>query len=504
MLPIPRSLTVTAAVAAIMSFSAAGVSAQSRCGPTYEVAHGDTLYGISQSCRVAIARIMDLNPSLGNPRDIEVGTRLQLVAGVDRPRQGSGDRSGRDRRRYEVREGDTLNEIAQRFGVSILELISQNGDFDPSDLDIGQVIGIPDDRPNAMVSVSPRSGTPASEVTVSARNLRPNDYVTIGAGQRAAEWTPLREVPVGRDGEISAEVSLPEFAEAGDTLIFVVDTDRGLTLKSDPFDVTTARKQRFNLEGRVERGRECPELVTSDGDRYALAGSNPPITIGEYVEISGVRAPAYCAEDMTSIDVYDLREVAPPEGGSDPVDMLVEGRIREGTECPMIVTPDGDRYALVGYDFSGTAGEYVEIRGTRAEVSYCMQGRATIEVGQLRETEPPARDRDPDRAGGQPLTRGYLTGGWAAKGSDCARPDFDISSTSTGALTVETSLNEAPRTGFVVRDDEPAFIFDQPRRELPLETRGVDGLAVMPPDSGAVRLGGENITGDGVVFIRCG
>lgn len=488
-----RQMTApTAILAGGLMLSADAVAAQSRCGATYEVGAGDTLYSISQSCRVSLARIMDLNLSLGDPRDISVGTRLQLVArnGADQP-QVNAPRGGE---RYEVQAGDTLYSIARRFGVSVLELISENGGLDPSQLDIGEIIGIPDDRPAATVAVSPRSGNADTRVTVSASNLRPDDYVTIGAGPRAAQWQALREVKVGSDGELQAEVGLPDDADAGDTLIFVVDTDRGVTFKSDPFDVVAARSGRLSLEGRVEAGAECPELVPPDGDRYALAGDTPPVTIGEYVEITGTEAPAYCAAGLTTVDVRALREVSPPEGGNGGV--ILQGRLRAGTECPVLEAPDGVRYALTGEAVDGAVGEYVEIEGARAEMSFCMEGRSTIRVTELREVAPPED--------GEQVTVNYMKGAWAAKGGDCDRPDFDISNVPGGGLAVETSLDGAPRTGRVETGAAAAFVFDSPHREFELERRGVDGVAVLPPQQGAIELGGRRISGDGRVFVKCG
>lgn len=479
------------------------VSAQSRCGQSYTVQPGDTLYRVSQRCRVSLSRIMDLNPALGDPRDISVGTRLQLVSGR------SDDRATRDRgERYRVQSGDTLADVADRFGVSLIELIGENENVNPFALAVGELLDIPGDGPGASIRLSDASGPPESLVTLTARNLRPSDYVTVGVGPRASEWEALREVRVGTEGDLSVDLRVPEWSEPGDDLIFVVDTDRGLTLKSDVFDVTRSERQPrpVSLTGRVTEGTECPVLRTDDGDRYALTSRRIGITPGEYVRIEGRRADmAFCMEGIDTVRVTDIEEVAPPRGGDgDNGDgMRVEGRVRNGVECPLLVTPDGDRYALTSDRDNITVGEYVEVRGMRADISYCQQGRATISVERIREVAPPASDRDPDRAGGIRLDAGYLTGPWTAQGGDCARPDFDISRTGASGLVVETSINGAPRTGYVTLGDEPAFVFDQPRREFPLESRGPDGVAVMTPDSGSVRLGGRNIRGDGRVFIQC-
>ena len=299
---------------------AAGVAsqagAQSRCGASYAVEPGDTLYGISQSCRVTLARIMDLNPSLGDPRDITVGTelRLEAMAGGD---AGTGAPTAEG---YRVEPGDTLFSIATALGVSLIELINENPGVDPLALAVGEVLDVPGDGPGAAISIAPRSGPPGSEVTVEARNLRPNDWVTIGVGPRASEWSSLREVETGSDGALSAEVEVPDWTDPRQRLIFVVDTDRGVTLKSDVFDVT------------------APEAGDgADGDRLAL-----------------------------------------------------EGRVRRGTECYTLTTPDGDTWSMVSEDIAFTAGEYVEVTGQQADMSFCMAGTGTIEVGSIDEVAPPA------------------------------------------------------------------------------------------------------------------
>lgn len=46
-------------------------------------------------------------------------------------------------RTYVVQKGDTLNEIAARFGVSVRDLMERNGITDPTKLQIGQVLIIP-------------------------------------------------------------------------------------------------------------------------------------------------------------------------------------------------------------------------------------------------------------------------------------------------------------------------------------------------------------------------
>ncbi|MWD29939.1 LysM peptidoglycan-binding domain-containing protein [Aquicoccus sp. SCR17] len=501
----PLSTTLQRGLAAgamLAAFGAGAAQAQSQCGASYRIQPGDTLYQVSQQCRVALSRIMQLNPSLGNPRDIEVGTRLSLVA-------GEGDQAApapQPRSEYRVREGDTFYSIAQTLGVSLLELIQENDEVNPFSMAVGDILDVPGAAPGASVSISPRYGPPDARVTVEAANLRPADYVTVGVGRRASEWEALRDVRVGEDGRITAEVGIPDWADPGDKLIYVVDTDRGMTLKSDVFTLREEQPAFVRYEGRVTEGAECPVLETPDGDSYALTSSSIPFTTGEYVEVRGTRAEmAYCMAGMTTLDVTGIEEVTPPDDMRGGEGLTLEGRIREGTECATLVTPDGDRYALTSESMSFTPGEYVEIEGRTSDISYCMEGQSTVSVNALREVSPPARDRDPARAGGQALTRAYVTGDWTAKGGDCRRPDFSVNTVPGGGLSVETALGGAPRTGRVLLGEAPALRFDPPGLTMPLETRGPDGLAVLAPaGGGTARLGDERIEGDGVVFLRCG
>lgn len=123
------------------------------------------------------------------------------------------------------------------------------------------------------------------------------------------------------------------------------------------------------------------------------------------------------------------------------------------------------------------------------------------------DTGAPPRDPASDRTGDDPgdvrgIEAEYLVRPWAVKGGDCDRPHFDISRNSAGGTVVETRINGSPRTGYVQRGPDAYFIFDALR--LPIEVRGVDGLAVRPAESGeTVRLAGHAVEGDGVVFVQC-
>jgi hypothetical protein len=62
--------------------------------------------------------------------------------------------------------------------------------------------------------------------------------------------------------------------------------------------------------------------------------------------------------------------------------ITVTGTISDGVECPIIETDGGEIYALSG-NVELPLGQRVEVRGTLAEMSFCMQGQGTIEVAEF-------------------------------------------------------------------------------------------------------------------------
>lgn len=309
-----KTVLLGSATLALAAF-AAPAEAQTRCGADYTVRSGDTLYEIAQQCRVPVSRIMNLNPRL-DPRAMEIGQRIRLSteAGAgyeDRRNTGPGE--------YRVQQGDDFSTIATRLGLSLFELIAANEDIDPFNLQPGDRIDVPgrDDIRGAF-SIEPHTGSPGDVVEIRARNLRPNDWVTIGAGPQASEWEPVRQIQTDENGRLDTSVRVPSWSDPGDDLIFLVDTDRGRTLKSDVFDVVERddrwrddrRDDRMTLTGEVSMGTECHVLTTRDGDRYSIVSDDIRFTNGEHVRIRGERVDmSYCMQGQSTIAVNEIREI---------------------------------------------------------------------------------------------------------------------------------------------------------------------------------------------------
>ncbi len=118
----------------------------------YIVRRGDTLGNIAARFGVTVADILRANPQIRDPNAIRVGQRIIIPRRrrppVTPPRAG---------RRYVVRSGDTLGNIAARFGVTVDDILRANPQIRDANLIYpGMVIIIP----GAVVGPPPRPTPP--------------------------------------------------------------------------------------------------------------------------------------------------------------------------------------------------------------------------------------------------------------------------------------------------------------------------------------------------------
>lgn len=103
--------------------------------PTYTVKAGDTLSAIAVRHGISLADLEHANPQIRNPDVIHVGQVLKLPHGArELPKATT----------YKVRKGDTLSEIAQAHGVTLMALERSNPQVhNPNMIIVGQVLTIP-------------------------------------------------------------------------------------------------------------------------------------------------------------------------------------------------------------------------------------------------------------------------------------------------------------------------------------------------------------------------
>ena len=106
----------------------------------YVAQRGDTLSGVVTRYRLSIAVVLALNPELSDPRSIATGTTLYLGSDPFARLDPCPDETGCSV--YVVLAGDSLGEIAARYGLTIEEIRDQNPGM-PRPLQVGQVIELP-------------------------------------------------------------------------------------------------------------------------------------------------------------------------------------------------------------------------------------------------------------------------------------------------------------------------------------------------------------------------
>lgn len=102
-------------------------------GTEYIVKSGDTLYGIAARHNVDLQELIRVN-GIQSPYIIYPGQKL-IIPGASTPPSGT--------QTYTVKAGDTLYSIAQKFNVSLEELIGINNLSDPDNISPGQKLIIP-------------------------------------------------------------------------------------------------------------------------------------------------------------------------------------------------------------------------------------------------------------------------------------------------------------------------------------------------------------------------
>lgn len=101
---------------------------------SYKIKSGDTLYQLAKKYDTTVEEILEVNPDI-NPYNLQVGQEICI------PKQK--EPQDCDGMYYVVRPGDTLYLIAQKYGISVEEILEANPNVDPYNLQIGQLICVP-------------------------------------------------------------------------------------------------------------------------------------------------------------------------------------------------------------------------------------------------------------------------------------------------------------------------------------------------------------------------
>lgn len=90
--------------------------------------------------------------------------------------------------RYRIKRGDTLTRLAERFGVSILDIVSANHLANPDNLTEGRTLVIPP-APPLTLTVTPAQGAPGDTFHFLLNGGRPGETITFTITSPAGTYT---------------------------------------------------------------------------------------------------------------------------------------------------------------------------------------------------------------------------------------------------------------------------------------------------------------------------
>ena len=145
---------------------------------------GETLSDIAARYGVSVDRLLQLN-GIKDPKGLQIGTKLTVPGAPSRPSrggssQGSGGQGGGGRGNYTVKSGETISEIADRYGISTNRLLELNGIRDPKGLQVGSRLTVPTAGPAQAARPASGGGT------ASPASRGPANY-TVKSGETISE-----------------------------------------------------------------------------------------------------------------------------------------------------------------------------------------------------------------------------------------------------------------------------------------------------------------------------
>lgn len=150
----------------------AGGVAQPGGGSTYTIRSGDTLADIAERFSISLEDLLAANPGI-NPSALHTGDTIKLPTGTEpatpeasatgtpeqdetpepeptgepapteEPAPDPANTPTAGAQTYAVESGDIPGTIAEKFGITVEELLAANPGIDPTNLQIGQVLNIP-------------------------------------------------------------------------------------------------------------------------------------------------------------------------------------------------------------------------------------------------------------------------------------------------------------------------------------------------------------------------
>lgn len=129
-------------------------------GSTYVVKSGDTLSEIAVRAGTTVQKLVELN-NIKNPDLIRVGQVLKLKESA---KETTNKTTNINVQTYTVKKGDTLSEIAQKFNTTVNELVKLNNIKNPNLIYVGQKLKIKGSKEAGKVYHKVKRGDTVSEL----------------------------------------------------------------------------------------------------------------------------------------------------------------------------------------------------------------------------------------------------------------------------------------------------------------------------------------------------
>lgn len=250
------------------------VSADSSCGSTYTVQRGDYLAKIARLCNTTVADLLLANPNIKDRNIIYTGQVLKIPSGTQ-PDAGIGGSV------YMVKPGDTLNEIARLFKVSLQDILKVNPSItNPNRIEAGLQIKLPEGAARVRTAgIDPRTGKAGDRVTLAVTGFAANTDVEIRFGLSESDNSVVGTLKTDAKGAILQTVNIPTSVQQGKSYIFVVQVKASPSEKaiSNPFKVGESS----GSTGRVyivERGDSLRKIANKFNTTVAaIVAANPDI-----------------------------------------------------------------------------------------------------------------------------------------------------------------------------------------------------------------------------------
>ena len=295
--PAHRLSSVLAAVLAALA--GALLLAGAARAETYTVQPGDTLWDIAALFGTEISVLLALNDELDSPHELVVGQQIRIPDNVAPQANGQPAPSI-----YTVRTGDTLSEIADRFGLSIETLRALNPGIEPHMLYIGAEL---------VLSGAPRAAPPAVTAGASPppQEPPPSDYrgidYVVAAGDSAsaiadAHGVSLAEIQAANGSDLALiQVGQVLRIPMPDALVSAIDPQAGGAQITASYTIAAGDNASAIAELHGISLDELQRLNPSlDLNRIYVGHTLTVPYIGEVVRAPGT-APAIAARHRTHI-----------------------------------------------------------------------------------------------------------------------------------------------------------------------------------------------------------